>query len=44
MRDGAPDVEIERLILLAVDGKPAAHPPMEELLSVENRAMIEIGG
>lgn len=44
MRDGAPDAEIERLILLAVDGKPAAHPPMEELLSVKNRAMIEIGG
>ena len=44
MRDGALDEEIERLILLAVDGKPAAHPPMEELLAVENRAMIEIGG
>jgi len=44
MRDGALDEEIERLISLAVDGKPAAHPPMEELLAVENRAMIEIGG
>ena len=44
MRDGALDEEIERLIMLAVDGKPAAHPPMEELLAVENRAMIEIGG
>ena len=44
MRSGEGDAEIERLILLAVDGKPKAHPPMEELLTVENRAMIEIGG
>jgi cyclic pyranopterin phosphate synthase len=44
MRDGADDMEIERLILAAVDAKPAAHPPMEELLTVKNRAMIEIGG
>jgi cyclic pyranopterin phosphate synthase len=44
MRAGADDREIERLILLAVDGKPAAHPPIEELLTMDNRAMIEIGG
>jgi cyclic pyranopterin phosphate synthase len=44
MRSGADDGEIERLILLAVDGKPAAHPPIEELLTMDNRAMIEIGG
>jgi len=44
MRGGADDAEIERLILMAVDAKPAAHPPMEELLTVKNRAMIEIGG
>lgn len=44
MRTGADDTEIARLILAAVDAKPAEHPPMEELLTVENRAMIEIGG
>lgn len=44
MRDGAEDAELERLILGAVDAKPAAHPPMEELLTMKNRAMIEIGG
>jgi len=44
MRAGAPDSEIERLILSAVDGKPAAHPPMEELMKMKNRNMIEIGG
>jgi len=44
MRAGEPDSEIERLILQAVDGKQAAHPPMEELMTMKNRNMIEIGG
>ena len=44
MRSGATDGDIERLILAAVDGKQAAHPPMEELLTMKNRTMIEIGG
>ena len=44
MRAGATDDDIERLILGAVDGKQAAHPPMEELLTMKNRTMIEIGG
>lgn len=44
MRAGEPDESIERLILAAVDGKQAAHPPMEELLTMKNRNMIEIGG
>jgi cyclic pyranopterin phosphate synthase len=44
MRAGAADAEIERLILAAVEGKQAAHPPMEELLGMKNRNMIEIGG
>jgi cyclic pyranopterin phosphate synthase len=44
MRAGQPDSEIERLILQAVDGKQAEHPPMEELLTMKNRNMIEIGG
>jgi cyclic pyranopterin phosphate synthase len=44
MRAGEPDETIERLILQAVDGKQAAHPPMEELLTMKNRNMIEIGG
>jgi cyclic pyranopterin phosphate synthase len=44
MRSGADDAEIERLILAAVDAKPAEHPPIEQLLTMDNRAMIEIGG
>jgi cyclic pyranopterin phosphate synthase len=44
MRAGADDGEIARLILGAVDAKPAEHPPIEELLQMDNRAMIEIGG
>jgi hypothetical protein len=44
MRAGEPDAEIERLILQAVDGKQAAHPPMDELMTMKNRNMIEIGG
>ncbi len=44
MRAGEGDAEIERLILAAVAGKAAAHPPMEELMTMKNRNMIEIGG
>jgi cyclic pyranopterin phosphate synthase len=44
MRSGGSDGDIERLILGAVDGKQAAHPPMEELMTMKNRTMIEIGG
>jgi cyclic pyranopterin phosphate synthase len=44
MRAGGTDLDIERLITQAVDGKQAAHPPMEELLTMKNRTMIEIGG
>jgi cyclic pyranopterin phosphate synthase len=44
MRAGGSDADIERLIMNAVDGKQAAHPPMEELMTMKNRTMIEIGG
>jgi cyclic pyranopterin phosphate synthase len=44
MRAGGTDADVERLITNAVDGKQAAHPPMEELLTMKNRTMIEIGG
>ena len=44
MRAGGSDADIERLILGAVDAKQAAHPPMEELMTMKNRTMIEIGG
>ena len=44
MRAGGSDANIEALILGAVDGKQAAHPPMEELMTMKNRNMIEIGG
>jgi cyclic pyranopterin phosphate synthase len=44
MRAGGSDADIEALILSAVEGKQAAHPPMEELMTMKNRTMIEIGG
>jgi cyclic pyranopterin phosphate synthase len=44
LRRGVDDAELERLVASAVLQKQEAHPPMEELLQVENRAMIEIGG
>jgi len=44
MRAGGSDVDVEALILSAVEGKQAAHPPMEELMTMKNRTMIEIGG
>ncbi len=44
MRSGGSDTDVEKLILGAVDAKQAAHPPMEELLTMKNRTMIEIGG
>lgn len=44
MRTGISDATLESLIQSAVLQKQEAHPPMDELLNVENRAMIEIGG
>jgi cyclic pyranopterin phosphate synthase len=44
MRAGASDEELEAMILHAVEAKPEAHPPMEELANSDNRAMVEIGG
>lgn len=44
IRAGATDGDLRRLINEAVLGKPEAHPPMEELASADNRAMVEIGG
>jgi cyclic pyranopterin phosphate synthase len=44
MRAGGSNEDVERLIMNAVDGKQAAHPPMEELMTMKNRTMIEIGG
>lgn len=44
LRAGIDDRQLERLITGAVLAKQEAHPPMEELLGVENRTMIEIGG
>jgi GTP 3',8-cyclase len=44
LRGGLTDEGLEYLIQSAVLQKQEAHPPMEELLSLENRAMIEIGG
>lgn len=44
LRSGLTDFGLETLITSAVLQKQEAHPPMEELLNLENRAMIEIGG
>lgn len=38
------DEEIEEMIRFALYNKPEAHPPMEELAVMSNRAMVEIGG
>lgn len=38
------DEDIEEMILYALANKPEAHPPMEELALMSNRAMVEIGG
>ena len=44
LRDGASDAALADIIRAAVWQKPAEHPPMEQLLAVENRSMIAIGG
>jgi len=44
LRAGASRAEIEATILDALDKKPEAHPPAQEIASSENRSMIEIGG
>lgn len=44
MRAGITDRELSKLIEQAVYLKPEAHPPMEELATLSNNPMIEIGG
>ena len=44
LRSGASDAMLEDMIRAAVEGKPAGHAPVEELLVAGNRTMIEIGG
>ena len=44
LRAGCSDLEIREMILYALANKPEAHPPMEELAEMSNRAMVEIGG
>lgn len=44
IRSGISDNALASLIRSAVLLKPPEHPPMEEILASENRAMIEIGG
>lgn len=44
MRAGGSDAGLKAVILKALDGKPMAHPPMEDLLAMGNRTMIAIGG
>lgn len=44
LRRGITDEDLALMIQSAVLMKPEAHPPMEELATVANRPMIEIGG
>lgn len=44
LRRGITDDDLALMIQSAVLMKPEAHPPMEELATVANRSMIEIGG
>lgn len=44
LRRGITDEDLALMIQSAVFMKPEAHPPMEELATVANRSMIEIGG
>lgn len=44
LRRGCSDNDLRDIILQALQMKPEAHPPMEELASMANRAMVEIGG
>ena len=44
LRGGADDAELERRLRAALAGKPAGHAPAEELVRLENRAMVSIGG
>jgi GTP 3',8-cyclase len=44
LRRGCSDADLRSHILYALQMKPEAHPPMEELAGMANRAMVEIGG
>ncbi|MBY0358655.1 MAG: GTP 3',8-cyclase MoaA [Candidatus Obscuribacterales bacterium] len=44
LRAGCTDKDLQEMILYALKMKPEAHPPMEELAAMSNRAMVEIGG
>lgn len=44
LRNDCSDADIEEMILYALSKKPESHPPMEELASIANRAMVDIGG
>lgn len=44
LRSGCSDQDLRNMILYALEMKPEAHPPMEELAKMSNRAMVEIGG
>ncbi len=44
MRAGSTDDDLEQLIRSTLSGKWAAHPPMDQLIRVNDRPMIAIGG
>ena len=41
---GATDDELEATIRTCLDAKWKEHPPMERLVELHNRSMIQIGG
>lgn len=44
LRNGAADEELGEMICSAVLRKPLRHPDMKDIVKIENRSMIEIGG
>lgn len=44
LRSGASDEELEATIRTCLDAKWKEHPPMERLVELHNRSMIQIGG
>ena len=44
LRAGATDAELTAIMQQCVLGKWAGHPPMEQLVELNNRSMIQIGG
>jgi cyclic pyranopterin phosphate synthase len=44
LRSNLPDDMIIEMIYSAITSKPFGHPEVEELVTIDNRSMIQIGG